>query len=89
MVCWLNLSFFLAAKMPGDSDIEELPDIDDDLAEYGDLDAVLREGKQNTFLAENILIVSSHPSTRSVRNTFYGHFTIVSALIYVYIFDEK
>jgi hypothetical protein len=49
MVCWLNLSFFLAAKMPGDSDIEELPDIDDDLAEYGDLDAVLREGKQNTF----------------------------------------
>ena len=30
--------------MPGDSDIEELPDIEDDLAEYGDLDAVLRQG---------------------------------------------
>jgi hypothetical protein len=30
--------------MPGDSDIEELPDIDDDLAEYGDIDAVLRQG---------------------------------------------
>jgi hypothetical protein len=33
--------------MPGDSDIEELPDIDDDLAEYGDIDAVLRQG--NSF----------------------------------------
>jgi hypothetical protein len=34
----------MVAEMTGD--IEELPDIEDDLAEYGDLDAVLRQGQQ-------------------------------------------
>jgi hypothetical protein len=33
----------MVAEMTGD--IEELPDIEDDLAEYGDLDAVLRQGQ--------------------------------------------
>jgi hypothetical protein len=35
----------MVAEMTGD--IEELPDIEDDLAEYGDLDAVLRQGQQD------------------------------------------
>ena len=39
--------------MVGDSDIEELPDVDDDLAEYGDLDAVLRQGNRITQSADS------------------------------------
>ena len=46
--------------MAGDSDIEELPDVDDDLAEYGDLDAVLRQGNritQSAAIAQNSLLL--------------------------------